>query len=88
MSGTNPTLPLTTSARDVWAFKCIEDPLQLARLWAEFEQIMWQLPSRATPATIEPVVFSVHHIYANNIFDAAFMRSSPIFDLFSRHLHD
>jgi len=76
MSGTNPTWALTTSAPDF--YKSIEDPVKLARLWAEFEQLMWQRRSRATPATIEPVVFSVHHIYANNIFDAAFMRSSRL----------
>ena len=89
----NPAWRLSPHPYDVWAPRCISDPSNLARLMAQFEEIIWQLPSRTTPAalsaaTIEPVVFSVHHIYANHIFDAAFMRSSPIFDLFSRHLHD
>ncbi len=88
----SPAWTLAPAPRDVWAFRSLGDLPSWARLWAAFEQMAFSAPEPATPvastaALVEPVVFAVRHIYANHIFDAAFVLSARVAGLSDPQAH-
>ena len=59
--------------------KDISYPMSMNEMWADLERVVMRSP--AIEPRIEPrMVFSVHRIYANNIFDDSFVRGSRTFD--------
>lgn len=59
--------------------KDISYPISMNEMWADLERVVMR--SHAIEPRLEPrMVFSVHRIYANNIFDDSFVRGSRTFN--------